>query len=113
MHQTTAEHGSGQGSNQSVTSGSQGSSIQTSIAASTQGAETPREGSPDDSCHTHEHTELQGGVVTWGDKHIKASAGECCAACQDMADKGCNVWVWCANKDGCGGASGEQVLVGT
>jgi hypothetical protein len=93
------QHGSSNQSEAAV--GSQGNS-----AAPVGGSGSQHQVSTD-SCHTHEHTELQGGVVTWGDKNIKASAGECCQACKDMADKGCNVWVWCASKDGCGGSPGQ------
>lgn len=31
------------------------------------------------------------------------SAAACCEACQAAAARGCNVWVWCGNPDGCSG----------
>ncbi|KXZ52196.1 hypothetical protein GPECTOR_10g827 [Gonium pectorale] len=57
-----------------------------------------------ETCHTEEHSEIDGRVVKWGADHFTETAGECCAACTNHAD--CNVWVWCANPSGCG--SGRQ-----
>ena len=52
-------------------------------------------------CHARAHTELEGGVVQWGDKNVVASVADCCAACTAHAKKdaalpnpgarGCNV----------------------
>jgi hypothetical protein len=99
IHLSQAGHDSGQSSS---------SSSQSGAAAGTTGAgpASQQQGRSADSCHTQQHTELQGGVVTWGDKHLKGSAGECCQACKET-DK-CNVWVWCANKNGCGLSPGGE-----
>ncbi|GIL50027.1 hypothetical protein Vafri_6343 [Volvox africanus] len=51
-------------------------------------------------CHTEAHSEIDGRVVKWGADHFTETAGECCAACTNHAD--CNVWVWCAEPNGCG-----------
>ena len=53
------------------------------------------------SCHVLRRTELHGGVVRWGDKHLMPNAAACCAAC--LAAKGCNVWVWCGSRANCAG----------
>ena len=53
------------------------------------------------SCHVLPRTELHGGVVRWGDKHLMPNAAACCAAC--LAAKGCNVWVWCGSRANCAG----------
>ena len=45
--------------------------------------------------------ELDGRVVRWGSDHVLGTSSECCRACSDNAQ--CNVWVWCAERDGCGG----------
>jgi hypothetical protein len=34
---------------------------------------------------------------------VQDTAGACCDACQAAAARGCNVWVWCGEPDGCGG----------
>lgn len=54
--------------------------------------------------------------MVWGDQHRTPSAGECCAAChahraaaaRGGLDKGpnsttCNTWVWCGDRERCGG----------
>lgn len=34
---------------------------------------------------------------------LQDTAGSCCEACQAASARGCNVWVWCGDPDGCGG----------
>jgi hypothetical protein len=64
-------------------------------------------------CHARAHTELEGGVVVWGSNHKVASAAACCEACRANAAKvkpganGCNMWVFCADKELCGDRLGQ------
>lgn len=41
--------------------------------------------------------------VSWRD--LQDTAAACCESCQAAAGRGCNVWVWCGNPDGCGSRS--------
>lgn len=36
---------------------------------------------------------------------LQDTAAACCESCQAAAGRGCNVWVWCGNPDGCGSRS--------
>jgi hypothetical protein len=38
-------------------------------------------------CRAREHTELEGGVVKWGDHNRVSSATECCASCSEHAQQ--------------------------
>lgn len=64
-------------------------------------------------CRAKAHTELEGGVVKWGDNNRFASAGECCASCSEHAKnskagtKPCNIWVFCADRENCGQRFGQ------
>lgn len=58
-------------------------------------------------CRARAHTELEGGVVKWGTDHRVADAGACCEACALLQAKGCNVWVFCGDKEKCGDRLGQ------
>ena len=58
-------------------------------------------------CRARAHTELEGGVVKWGSSHIVADAAACCEACSAHEEKGCNVWVFCGDRDKCGDKFGQ------
>ena len=66
-----------------------------------------------ETCHARAHTELEGGVVKWGDHNRVASAAECCESCRANAERAteerskCNVWVFCADKQLCGDRFGQ------
>lgn len=58
-------------------------------------------------CHAEAHTDYDGLAVRWGLTHHVASAADCCQACLDQAknakdaEKKCNIWVYCAEENGC------------
>ena len=56
-------------------------------------------------CNVEPHLELAGDVVVWGADHRVANAAACCERCR--ARDGCNVWVFCGDKDGCGDKVGQ------
>ena len=58
-------------------------------------------------CRGRAHTELEGGVVKWGSNNIVADAAACCEACRSSEAKGCNVWVFCGDRDKCGDRFGQ------
>ena len=56
-----------------------------------------------------ENTDFWGEALVWGPLNIVNSFEICCSMCQnykvdskDVDGLGCNVWVWCGNKDLCG-----------
>lgn len=61
------------------------------------------------SCHAHAHVDAYGEALVSGDRHIKSTPGECCAACRAYNGTGnpCNVWVFCGDKAKCGATFGQ------
>mmetsp|Transcript_19465 Transcript_19465/g.23299 ORF Transcript_19465/g.23299 Transcript_19465/m.23299 type:complete len:528 (-) Transcript_19465:155-1738(-) len=64
--------------------------------------------SADASCHAEAQAEYWGDVVKFGVNNIKKDAGECCEDCKNFPvtaenPDGCNTWVFCPAKEGCGG----------
>ena len=60
-----------------------------------------------DACYTHENTEYDGDVVIWGPHNIVQDAAACCEKCKahrakEGASGGCNIWVYCGARGGCG-----------
>ena len=53
-------------------------------------------------CNAEENAELDGEVLNGG-TFLTSSAGACCLACQE--NPGCNVWTFCTDEGGCGGAA--------
>ena len=76
----------------------------------------PEVDAPSD-CHARAHTELEGGVVQWGDHNRVSSAADCCRSCREHAKRvalegkpegrACNVWVFCADRELCGERHGQ------
>ncbi|KAL6748125.1 cyclophilin-type peptidyl-prolyl cis-trans isomerase [Haematococcus lacustris] len=57
------------------------------------------------ACHMEAHAEyFAEKVVKWGAAHVMPTAGACCDAC--LGEPDCNIWVWCASRQGCGQGRG-------
>lgn len=66
-------------------------------------------------CRGLEHLELWGSAVKWGTDHKFNNSKECCYACKAMCGGVdgpclCDSWVFCGNKERCGGKFGEVDL---
>ena len=72
------------------------------------GAAGGGDGTAVNACHAEQDAEFEGEeALQWGDKHLKDSPEECCAACQERAPR-CNVWVYCGKSEGCGGGRSHR-----
>jgi hypothetical protein len=76
------------------------------------GAAGGGDGTAVNACHAEQDAEFEGEeALQWGDKHLKDSPEECCAACQERAPR-CNVWVYCGKSEGCGGGRSDRCGLG-
>ena len=62
-----------------------------------------------DKCRIRNHTEYDGPVTIWGPTNLQQSASACCQSCREhrrreeaVGKTGCQLWVWCGVKSGCG-----------
>jgi len=60
-------------------------------------------------CVERPHLEYDGDVVVWGTNNIQPDSAACCTSCHsqrkraaERGERGCSVWVFCAQEAGCG-----------